>query len=149
MSNNEETRVIEINGIKMEVDLRHAKRVDMFTIGTKVKLLVKGGSYSSDKVHSGVVVGFEPFEDLPTIVVCYLESSYDPELKFAYINKDTQENYDVIPAIDDDLPIQKSDVLAKIDGKILKAQEEIKDLERKRDYFLSHFNQYFKPEEVS
>ena len=40
----EEKRIIEVNGIKMEVDLRNAKRIDQFKVGDSVKVLVK--SYS-------------------------------------------------------------------------------------------------------
>ena len=32
-------RIIEINGIKMEVDLRNAKRIDTFKVGDPVKVL--------------------------------------------------------------------------------------------------------------
>jgi hypothetical protein len=119
-----EKQIIEINGIKMEVDLRHAKRIDHMVVGTKVKLLAKGNSYSSTEVHSGVVVGFEPFESPPTIIVCYLKVDYSSaELKFAYINKET--------------------ALSKIDRELEKKRAEIEDMERKRDYFLRHFNTYF------
>lgn len=139
-----EKQIIEINGIKMEVDLRHAKRIDHMVVGTKVKLLAKGNSYSSTEVHSGVVVGFEPFESLPTIIVCYLKVDYSSaELKFAYINKETADKYEIVVSVDDELPIAKRDVLAKIDRELEKKRAEIEDMERKRDYFLRHFNTYF------
>ena len=37
----DEKTIVEINGIKMEVDLRHATRVEEFKIGSKVKVLKK------------------------------------------------------------------------------------------------------------
>lgn len=138
-----ETQVIEINGVKMEVDMRHAKRIDTMRVGTKVKVLIKS-DYSAPAVHSGVVVGFEPFESIPTIIVCYLDVSYsDATLKFAYINKDTKDKYDIVVSVDEELPITKSDVLAKMDREIEKHKESIADLELKRSYFLANFNQYF------
>jgi hypothetical protein len=51
----EETkRVIEINGVKMEVDMRYAKRVDELRIGSRVKVLIK--EYSSYKIYLGVSI---------------------------------------------------------------------------------------------
>ena len=37
----DEKRIIEIDGMKVEVDLRHAKRVDTFKVGDNVKILDK------------------------------------------------------------------------------------------------------------
>ena len=116
-----EKQVVEINGIKMEVDMR--------------------------KVKSGVVVGFEPFDSLPTIIVCYLDADYNSsKISFAYINTDTREKFEIVASIDDDLPVRKQDVLSKMDREIEKKREEIADIERKRQYFLDHFNCYFEGE---
>ncbi len=149
MSN--ETQIIEINGVKMEVDLRYAKRVDRMVVGSRVKLLTTENQYGtkSNKVYPGVVVGFEPFTDLPTIIVAYLDIDYSgANLKFAYINTGSKEKYDIILSVDEELPIQKADVLGKLDRDIEKKREEIADLELKRNYFLSHFNRYFEPAAV-
>lgn len=145
---NENMTVIEINGVKMEVDLRHAKRIDTFRVGSKVKLLLTESNYGSSvkntKIYPGVVVGFEPFNSLPTIVVAYLEIDYsNATVKFAYVNSETAEKWQVIASIDDTLPIQKSDVLSRIDREIAKKSEEIDDMQRKRDYFVRHFDSYF------
>lgn len=138
-----EKQIIEINGIKMEVDMRYATRVDTLVVGSKVKLLVKN-AYGKPEVFCGVVVGFEAFKDLPTIIVCYLEVSYsEAKLQFAYINADSAEKYDMVISVDDELPIAKNDVLQKMDKEISKKEEEIDDIKRKRDFFLTHFNKYF------
>ena len=52
-----ETQVIEINGVKLEVDMRYAKRVDLLRIGSRVKVLVK--TYSEYKIYPGVKIGRE------------------------------------------------------------------------------------------
>lgn len=124
---NNETQIIEINGVKLEVDLRYAKRVDHFRVGTKVKILEKQSNYggSTDtKVYSGA------------------------ELKFAYVNTATDKKWEIVAAVDDDLPVQKQDVLSKIDREIQKKRDEIMDIERKRDYFLTHFAAYFAHDNV-
>ena len=139
-----EKTVIEVNGVKMEVDLRHAKIIHTnIRVGSKVKVLSKG-NYGGPEVYPGVVVGFEPFTDLPTIIVAYVTSSYAAaELKFAYVNAKSADKWDLVPAVDDELPLNKADVLACFDRDIAKREREIEDFRAKRDYFLRHFDKYF------
>jgi hypothetical protein len=141
---NTETTIVEINGVKMEVDLRHAKVVhENIRVGSKVKILEKGG-YDGPKVHPGVVVGFEPFTDLPTIIVAYVHQNYsESSLKFAYINSKSAEKWDMVPAVDDELPLVKADVLAYFEREAIKKETELHDIHAKRDFFLRHFNAYF------
>lgn len=140
----QQSTVVEINGVKMEVDMRYAKRIDTLRVGSKVKLLHKGDSYSRTSVYPGVVVGFEPFKDLPTIIVCYLKQEYgECKLEFAYINSGSNEKYDIVASVDEELPVAKADVLSRIDNEIAKKRAEIEDIERKRAFFLSHFTRYF------
>lgn len=141
----DQMQTIEINGVKMEVDMRYAKRIDIFKIGSKVKILLKASSAGyEDKVRSGVIVGFEPFKGLPTIVVCYLEIDYNgARIQFAYVNEKTGDKFELVASIDDDLPISKTDVLAKLDKEIEDFEGKAKEVRQRRAYFLSHFNQYF------
>jgi hypothetical protein len=139
-----ERTIVEINGVKMEVDLRHARIVhENIKVGSKVKLLSKN-DYSGPQVYAGVVVGFEPFESLPTIIVAYVKDGYnDSGLYFAHVNAKSADKYDLVPSLDDELPIKKEDVLAQFDRKIDKARAELETAEAQRDYFLRHFNRYF------
>lgn len=138
------TTIIEVNGVKMEVDLRHAKIIHTnIRVGSKVKVLAKGG-YGGPEVYPGVVVGFEPFTDLPTIIVAYVKNSYSSaELLFAYVNSKSADKWDLVPAVDDELPLNKADILTCFDRDIAKRQTEIADFEAKRDFFLRNFNTYF------
>jgi hypothetical protein len=139
-----ERTIIEVNGVKMEVDLRHARIVhENIKVGSKVKLLVKN-DYSGPVVYAGVVVGFEPFDSLPTIIVAYVKEGYtEAGLYFAHVNAKSADKYDMVPSLDDELPIKKEDVLAQFDRKIEKARAELESHEAQRDYFLRHFNRYF------
>lgn len=141
---NTEKTIVEINGVKMEVDLRHAKIVhENIRVGSKVKLLEKS-SYGAPSVYPGVVVGFEPFTDLPTIIVCYVKTSYsDSGIHFAYVNAKSTEKWDMVPSVDDELPVSKPDVLSFFDREADKKQAELREIEAKRDFFLRHFNRYF------
>ena len=138
----EETRIIEVNGIKLEVDLRNAKRVDQFKVGDSVKVLTE--KYNDQyEINLGVIIGFDEFDKNPTIVIAYLVVDYSgAEIKFAYINSKTKE-MEICPVNDWDIPFSKQDVLSKMDNEIMKKQEEIRDLESKRKYFTEMFGKYF------
>jgi len=64
----ETTQIIEINGVKMQVDLRYAKRIEEIKVGSRVKVLMKKYNEHYEVKH-GVVIGFEPFKNLPTIII--------------------------------------------------------------------------------
>lgn len=138
------TQIVEIDGIKMEIDLRTAKRVEGFRVGSRVKLMVKN-DYSGPKIHTGTIVAFEPFESLPTIVVSYIDGSYnanDP-LPLAYINEKTRDKYEMIADIDEAPMVDKADVLNALDRKIEEARAKLHDLEHKRNYFLTKFGTFY------
>ena len=136
------TTVIEISGVKLEVDLRTAIRIDQLRIGDRVKVLVK--TYSDYRIYPGTIVGFEPFEKLPTIIIAYLEVDYSgANVKFVHFNANTKDT-EVVKAIDDDiLEIDKPVALAGFDREIEKKRAELQDLEAKRAYFLANFQAYW------
>lgn len=137
--------IIEINGIKMEVDLRHAKVIDNFRVGDKVRVLVK--QYGDYKAYAGMIVGFDNFVNRPTIIVAYIEpSSYgsDP-LKFVYINEDNTE-VEIIAMVDDFIAADKSVIVDQMDKAIAKHQAEVMEMKAKKAYFLKYFDAYFNAE---
>jgi hypothetical protein len=144
MMNAEHTKVIEINGIKMEVDLRTARRIENFRVGDAVKILLTGSSYSSPEVHPGVIVNFEDFPTMPTIVVAYVKQGYGGGLEFAYVNAKSADKYELVASTEDSqLAVSKSRTLEHLDREIEKHHAEIKELESKRKYFLERFGVYF------
>jgi hypothetical protein len=137
-------RVVEIDGIKLEVDLRHARRVDTFKVGDRVKILKK--EYSSTNIYHGVIVGFENFASMPTIVVAYVESSYNSaEIKLAYINgtNNDDKKVELVPDTDQSMAFSKADILAKFNRQIESKLEEIRDIYRKQRYFNAQFGKMF------
>ena len=139
----EHKRIVEINGIKLEVDLRTAKRVDEFRVGDPCKILKKEYG-DTHKVYPAMVVGFEDFKTLPTIVVAYLEAGYDAKVCFQYINAESKD-IEITASADEYLPIDKADVCERMDRAIVKAEAEVEDLKRKKAYFLNCFGRYFRP----
>lgn len=138
-------RVVEINGIKMEVDLRTARRVDHFAIGDPVKILITETHSSGPEVKPGVIVGFENFTRLPTIVVAYIKVGYGGGgLEFAFVNEGTKDRYEIVPSDNDSLmAVSRNQVLEHFDREILKRETEIKEFQEKRAIFLARFGAYF------
>ena len=134
-------QTVEINGIKLEVDMRTARRIDTYKIGDRVKVLVK--EYQTYKPHPGVIVAFDAFENLPTITVAYVDVNYSKaEIKFVYINSDKPDDAEIAP-YNDDILVDKRHVLDLLDKEIAKKNEEIEDLNRKKVYFNKNFALYF------
>lgn len=142
MSDSAQMTVIEVNGVKLEVDLRHAKRIDQLQVGSRVKCLTK--TYSEWVTRPGVVVGFEPFPTKPTIVVAYLETGYaSAGLVFKSFNSDTKD-FEVVADLDQNsLEIDKAGVLETFDRELAKKELELRELREKKNFFLTKFGAFF------
>ena len=136
-----EKQIVEINGVKFEVDMSSSKIISEYRIGDKVNVLIK--EYSEKIVCPGIIVGFDNFKDLPTITVAYLKIGYnEPIFKFVYFNSDSKE-VDIAPCSESDLIFNKSDVIIKMDREIAAKEKEVEDLIRKKNYFLTNFTKHF------
>jgi len=94
--------------------------------------------------NPGVIVGFDNFANLPTIVVAYVSDGR--ELKFAYVNSQAKDLE--ICHWNGDLQLEKSNVLGWMDSEIRKEQEKLQELEAKRAYFLANFGKYFETDQT-
>ncbi|HEX5422626.1 MAG TPA: hypothetical protein VFW94_03695 [Candidatus Acidoferrales bacterium] len=150
---NAETTIVEINGVKLEVDLRKARVIhDNIKVGSRVKLLEKS-AYGGPEVFAGIVAAFEPFESLPTIVVAYVKNAYGETnfVNFAYINASdkSKEKWEMVPSQDDDMPIARENIMAGFEREIQKREQEILGLQTRRDYFVRNFGEYFRSTETA
>ena len=129
----EEKRVIEINGVKLEVDLRNARRIDEFRVGDNVKVLdTRSGK---NEVRSGVITDFANFKDLPTIIVAmYKAGDYwmKPTIEFIYFNSDT-EGIEIVGVSAEEIIVSKDTIVQMFDDEIIKKRDELQDLIVKRD----------------
>lgn len=143
--NSSERQIIEINGIKMEVNLRHAKRIDHFRVGDPVKVLVNETHSSEATICAGVIIGFENFSSLPTILVAYVAVGYmEGGLKIAHINEKSKNRYEIVPCDGDNLlAVSKHEVLSDFDREQVKAEQTLKEIEERRRFFLQRFGAYF------
>lgn len=141
MSN--EKTIVEINGVKIEIDLRTARKVEEMQVGSRVKVLVKESYGEGCAVHAGTIVGFDAFPDLPTIQIAYIDRGYAGGLKFISFNASTK----LIQIIADDdnasLEIDKGNVLETMDRAIDTKEAEVSQLRRTREFFLARFGAYF------
>lgn len=136
-------RIIEIDGVKVEVDLRTAKRVDTFRIGDPVKVLKK--EWNGYKPYVGTIVDFMDFERRPTIVLAYVDNS---EIKFHHIIANTkksedEENVEMIPVNPDEMTLEKSDIIKKLNNKIKDAEEDLRKAKATKEIFLRRFGEVF------
>lgn len=137
----EDKRMIEIDGVKIEVDLRSAKRIDTFRVGDNVKVLCK--EYNNQfKVKPGIITDFANFKEKPTIVVAvFNEGSWSstPSIEFIHIWEGMEEKYEIVFASDEDLKLTKDGVVEKFEREIQKKRNEAQDLQNQLDYFKKHF----------
>lgn len=128
-----EKRIIEINGIRMEVDLRDCKVVDQYKVGDNIKVLVK--DYSDYKSYVGTIIGFDNFETHPTVIIAYLATKYnEADIKYIYFNSDTKD-VEITGLNDWDIPITKTEILKRFNSEVEKKEMEIKDIKNKKSLF--------------
>jgi ribosomal protein L19 len=143
----EDKRIVDINGVMLEIDLRTAKTVESYKVGDNVKVLVEryGNEFNS---YPGIIIGFDDFQKLPTILIAYLDArGSTAEIKFECFNSKT-EKIEICPANYNEMPFEKSTVLDMLNREILAAEQNVIDLKNKKEYFENNFNKYFKRNEM-
>lgn len=140
---NENKRIIEVNGVKMEIDLRQAKVIDNYKVGDYVKILIKG--YSDYKSYIGNIIGFDNFEKNPVIVIAYLKNEYSSaSIEFAYYSKKS-EDIEITTLNAWDIPLTKSTIIEQFNKEILKKEQEVMEMKNKVNIFEQLFGKYFEP----
>jgi hypothetical protein len=134
-------KIVEIGGVKMEVDMRTAKVVESYKVGDQIKVLIK--EYSDYKSYPGIIVGFDDFAVLPTVVIAYLKVGYaETTLGFVYLNANMKD-CEIVPIQEHEIMFDKSSVLAQFETMIQKKRDELNEVTMKRDYFLKQFGRFF------
>lgn len=136
---NENKRIIEVNGVKLEVDLTSAKRIDEFRVGDTVKVL--DNRNDKNEVRTGVITDFANFKDLPTIIVAvYKAGDYwsKPTIEFFPYNSNT-EGIEIVGVSAEEIIVSRETIVQKFDDEIAKKRDELNDLIIKRDTFIKYF----------
>jgi len=138
-----ETRIIEINGNKFEVDLSSARKIEEFRVGDNIKVLKKSYSNSYD-VLAGVIVEFVNFAELPTMIIATFKQNYNSsEIEFINFNAKT-EGIEISLCSEHELRLEKRRVVDLMNNEVEQKQREVETLTAKRDWFLNNFHKYFK-----
>jgi hypothetical protein len=133
---------LEINGETFIVDKKKLKNLHSFRIGDIVKVLKK--SYSEYNVYPGTVVGFEDFQELPTIVIAYIQTNYsNAKLEFLYYNKNSKD-IAIAQSNDHYVSIERDTIVERMNREIQTKETELEEMKQKRNFFIRHFNKYFK-----
>lgn len=135
----ENKRVIEINGVKLEVDLRSARRIDQFRVGDTVKVL--DSRQGKNEVKSGVITDFANFKELPSLIVAmYKAGDYwsKPTIEFVTYNSET-EGIEIVGVSAEEVIVSRETIVQKFDDEIAKKRDELNDLIIKRDTFVKYF----------
>lgn len=137
--NEDNIRVIEVNGCKIEVDMRYARRIDTFKIGDNVKVLDKRNN--KNEMRSGVITDFANFKELPTMIVAvYKVGSYwdKPGIEFITYNSET-EDIEIVGVSENEVIVSRETIVQKFNDEIEKKQHELNDLIIQRDTFVEYF----------
>lgn len=136
-------RTIEVSGVKFDVDLRTAKKIETYRVGDKVKVLKKtyGATYST---HPGVIVGIDAFKKLPTVVIAYVESifSQNGKVEFAYMNAQTEET-EICPMSEDDVVPNRDAIMTFFNRAIDAKLKEAEEIRERKEYFLRQYGVAF------
>ena len=138
---NEEKRIIEVNGVKIEVDMRYARRIDEFRVGDTVKVLDKRNN--KNEMRSGVITDFANFKELPTIIVAVYKAGdfwSAPSIEFIYYNSDTKD-IEIVGVNAQEIIVSHDTIVQRFNDEIAKKRKEMNDLIVKRDTFLQYFCQ--------
>ena len=141
----ENKKIIEINGVKLEIDLRNAKVIENYRVGDNVKVLIK--EYDKFAPYIGQIIGFDNFQEHPTIIIAYLRTGYkEASINFVYFNKESKD-LEITNLNEWDVPVTKSDVIRWMNQEIEANEQKTNELKNKKEVFLKLFGKYFDKEE--
>lgn len=128
-----------VGAITLAANRDMAVRAEVLQVGDTVRVFVKP-SYGEPKVHTGVIVGFEPFKEMPTIIIAYVEVDYNKaEMKMLYFNGQNKDT-EILPAAPDtNIEIERTRVLDWFDSEEKKALALADEVRAKRAYFEKYF----------
>ena len=135
-------KVIEINGVKCEVDLRHAKDIEQYKVGDHVKILIK--QYSDQyESYPGVIIGFDMFEQNPAINVMYIQGGFNSDpVGFKTITAKTKD-VEITALNDFDIILNRDMVRQAFIKKRNDLESQLRDLSVKEKFLDAQFSKYF------
>lgn len=129
-----------VGAVTIAANRDYAVRAEVLQVGSPVRVLLKP-DYGDPEVHTGVIVGFEPFKDRPTIIIAYIKTSYSSaSLEMLYFNGNDKQKAEILAAPEDiNIDIERSRVLDWFNSEERKKQAELDEIRAKRQYFDRYF----------
>jgi hypothetical protein len=139
MNSIEDITQFVVGAVTIAASRQAAIRAEILKVGDPVRVLTKP-SYGDPKVSTGVIVGFEPFKEQPTVVVAYIESEYGKaELKILAYSEKTKD-VEILAAPEGiNMMVERARVLEYFDQEERKKLAELAELKAKRAYFERYF----------
>lgn len=140
MNDIEQIQQFAVGAVTIAASRNQAIRAEVLKVGDPVRVLIKP-SYGTPEVHTGVIVGFEPFKERPTIIIAYIEQAYNKaEMKMLYFNGNEKQDAEILAAPQDiNIDVERSRVLDWFNAEEQKKLAEVDEIRLKRQYF----NRYF------
>jgi len=146
-----EKRIIEISGVKMEVDFRTgtSTKIEEFRVGSKVKLLKKNYGDTYD-VKAGIIVGFDAFEKLPTIRILVISQGYgDGPIDVWSFNAETKDmEMLLVDEHDEELLLRKDQIHQTLERAVVTKELELEKAKEAVHLFHKYFGSKFAAEKV-
>ncbi|GHU81995.1 hypothetical protein FACS189468_5610 [Spirochaetia bacterium] len=140
----ENKRIVEINGVKVEVDLRTAKVIDCFKVGDPVRVFHPKSDYTRAEIKPGVIVGFCEFSKNPAIEIMELKADYSGVFfEIVVIAEGINDELQITAYDKYEGLISQADVVTKFDRLIQQKELELSDLKLKKKYFVDDFAKAF------
>lgn len=140
-------RIIEVDGVKMEIDLRTARVVDTYHVGDNVKILRK--RYNGYEILPGAIVGFTEFRNRPALELLAIEPDGSVIfLTYAAKNDGEQQDIEIAPFNKFELLIDRASIMDKLNRCVEVKENELRDATAKRNAFVQTFEKVFAAEMV-
>jgi hypothetical protein len=142
---NEEKTIVEINGVKMEVDLRTARVIDNYRVGDTVKMLRKEYS-NSFTVDYAVIINFTAFKNLPTIEL--LSVDYRGSVQYRSYNAETKD-IEIAPVNNLQIQFDYATITQNLNREIASKEKELEEARAKARAFHEAFGKIFGGEKTN
>jgi hypothetical protein len=135
---------VDIKGVKFEVDTnKFVKNNNNYKIGDCIKVLIK--KYGAEwRSYHGMIIGFDAFENLPTILIAYLDTEFgNADITLLCFNN-ASEGIEITAANNIQLQLTKESAVQKFYNQIRDLKQQIEETEAKLQIFLTTFSEKFK-----
>lgn len=137
-----ETKIVDIKGVKIQIEAPQAKIIENYRIGDTIKILIKEYSDSWTS-YPGIIVGFDDFDELPTIIICYISNYYStPEIKTAYFHEKC-DKIEITKCCAYELSFDYEAILDALNNDLKEKQIKAEEVKAKINYFMRHFGEKF------